>query len=645
MRRELLIASALAILTLGVYWPVGTHEFILFDDPEFIAHNPHVRAGLTWETVKYAFTASVAGNWHPVTTLSHALDCQVFGVDSGAHHLANAAFHTANALLLFFLLQSMSGATWRSAIVAGLFALHPLRVESVAWIAERKDVLSGFFFMLTLLAYTKYARAKSRKAGIQRNNHPQHAPRRIALWYALSLCLFALGLMSKPMLVTVPFVLFLLDYWPLHRFELSTLHSALCSFGRLFLEKIPFLVLSVVACAITLRIQEVSHMVRTSSEIGLITRLGTAIVSYFHYLAKTFWPNDLAMLYPHPGLHYPVRYEWPVWEVVTIALLLLAISALCICQIRRRPWLAFGWCWYLGTLVPVIGLIQVGEQAFADRYTYLPLIGPVLVLVWGVAEWWRTWASRKVLLAVPVFASTAACILLTSGQLHYWQNTVTLLEHTAAVTPDNPAVQYCLGCGLWFGGHPQQAAARFRAALAIEPRMAQAHCALGGLLKDGEHWQAAAEQFQATIRWGTNAYPAHLGLAMVLPHLGRNRQAIPHMDEVLRLQPKPPIDLLNDFAWSLATSEQAEARDGAAAVRFAEKACELTENRLPVTIGTLAAAYAEAGRFQDAVAAAERAIALAATSNQNELVEKNRQLLEWYRTEKAYHEVNQKPRQ
>jgi hypothetical protein len=433
MRRVSSIGLVLVALVLAVYWPVRHYDFLCYDDPEYLTDKPLVKAGLTWPSIRYALTTSVVGNWHPVTTLSHILDCQVFGVNPGPMHLVNAAFHAVNALLLFLVLRRMTGALWRSAIVAAFFALHPLRVESVAWISERKDVLSAFFFLLTIWAYVRYVEVQSPKPKVQslkskvqsreaegQSREPSpcitdhtsrithHASRityHVSRYYLLCLLFFALGLMSKPMLVTLPFVLLLLDYWPLQRLRLPTLipqpstrsappsRPQLSAFNRqpstltaLLREKAPFFALAAVFSGLTLFVQSRAGANVLNASFTLEDRVSNALVSYVRYLGNMFWPTDLAAIYPHPASHYYLRDQWPGWEICAAGLLLLAVSALCLCQVRRRPYLAVGWFWYLGMLVPVIGLIQAGEQAMADRYTYLPLIGPVLSLVWFLSE-------------------------------------------------------------------------------------------------------------------------------------------------------------------------------------------------------------------------------------------------------------------
>ena len=736
MRRVSSICLVLAALVLAVYWPVGHFAFIDYDDPAFITGNPQVRVGVTWSSVRYALAQSVVGNWHPVTTLSHILDCQIFGVHPGPMHFVNAAFHAANALLLFLVLRRMTGAIWRSAIVAAFFALHPLRVESVAWISERKDVLSAFFFLLTIWAYVRYVQVQSLESRVQpaatarqRGESPKskaQSQRSVvsSQWsvvrgpwsvvrgrwsvargpWSLSLLFFTLGLMSKPMLITLPFVLLLLDYWPLGRIaewglrsaesrdtrhaSRFTFHASRFTLVPLLVEKLPFFALAAIFSVVTLVIQTRVGATAVNARFTLADRVGNALVSYVKYLGKTFWPTDLAIIYPHPGLHFPFSDQWPEWQLSATALVLVAISALCLCEVRRRPYLAVGWFWYLGMMVPVIGLIQVGEQAMADRYTYLPLIGPVLSLVWLLSELAcsRTDAARSKAreprgvcqsrgalelrhklperqstgalqnpaenltvfaedsrssingaLAALTLLALSACAVLTRHQLQYWRDTVTLFEHAVEITADNPGAQFCLGIGLEKEGQLDRAMVHYRVAVAICPTCLEAHSNMGHLLRTRGKLQEAIVQYLAAIRSKPDDLPSHLNLAGTLLESGQTREAVPRFEEALQIDPDS-IEALNNLAWILAASGDPGIRNGARAVEYGERACRLTESKQTIMVGTLAAAYAEAGRFADAIATAEKACALAAQNGELALLEKNRQLLELYRAGKPYRE-------
>src|ERR1035441_3691684 len=372
MRREAIICLGLAAITVALYWPVHRHDFINFDDRDYVTENPTVRAGITWPGVRWAFGDSHASNWHPLTWLSHMLDCQVFGLKPGAHHLVSLGFHIASTLLLFLALNQMTRAAWRSALVAALFAWHPLHVESVAWVAERKDVLSAFFFMLTLWAYGRYGAVQSLKSKVQSQGEEVQGPKpkvqsqgtrttqHATRFYLLALSFFALGLMCKPMLVTLPFVLLLLDYWPLRRFELKTLDFRLKTLLPLLLEKAPFFALALAAGIVTLLAQQAATQSLEQWPLG--SRLANALTSYSAYLGKMVWPKNLSVFYPHVPI--------PAWQMALSAILLTCLTVLCVRQARSRPWLLVGWLWFGVMLLPVIGL--AGRLAIHGRPLYLP---------------------------------------------------------------------------------------------------------------------------------------------------------------------------------------------------------------------------------------------------------------------------------
>ncbi len=631
-RRELLVCALLAALTLGVYWPVGHYDFIQYDDPKFITENPQIQKGLSWPGLVYAFTQPAVGNWHPVTVLSHMLDCQLFGTQPGPQHLVNVALHTLNAALLFLFLRSFTGAFWRSALVAGFFALHPLRVESVAWISERKDVLSGCFFLLSLWAWVKARRLRAADQG-SASQSAAGLFRSRAFW--LSLVFFALGLMSKPMIVTLPLVLLLLEFWSSGRLDP----------GPLLLRLAPFMALSAADCVITLLVQKSVGAMEVVRYLTFEDQLGNAVVSYVRYLGKLFWPSQLSIIYPHPANGYPLNDAWPWWQVAAAALLLLAISALCLRWARARPYLPVGWFWYLVMMLPVIGLVQVGEQAMADRYTYLPAIGILIALVWGGYELalalsgaQTTGAARLVPIAGALsIALLVALSVCSRVQVGYWQNTVSLFDHALAVTPDNPSAHFALGTGLEQVGRPLPAMTHYRVALAIDGRCWKAHYNLGQMHSKAGKYETAAVNYTAAERINPNESAIRLNLANTLHRLGRAREAIAEFEEALRLAPDS-TEGLNNLAWLLATTPDAGLRDGARAVNLAERACALSEYHQPVMIGTLAAAYAEAGRFPDAIAAAEKACAVASAAGESATVSKNQELLELYRAGRPYRE-------
>jgi hypothetical protein len=415
--RYVFICAALSVLTLAIYYQVHTFDFVSYDDPNYVYRNLHVQAGITVGSVDWALTAGRSANWHPLTWLSHTLDWQLFGANAGGPHTVNLIFHIANTLLLFLVLTRMTNALWQSAFVAALFALHPLHVESVAWVSERKDVLSTFFWMLTMWAYLWYVR----KPGAAR--------------YLLALLMFALGLTAKPMLVTLPFVLLLLDYWPLERIgakqQKTQGRERRRTFYRLVYEKVPFTVLSAASSIITFVVQQGRDAMVPLSDLPLKYRIGNAFISYAEYIEKMFWPSGLAVFYRHPGRNISIAYA-------AIAALLLAAATILILRLsRNRRYLITGWFWYLGTLVPVIGLVQVGVQGLADRYTYVPLIGLFIMIAWGVPDLLAKLRYRKTILACAAILTVAGMSLCTYVQLGYWKNTLTLFEHALTVTKKN----------------------------------------------------------------------------------------------------------------------------------------------------------------------------------------------------------------
>jgi len=548
---SLWISIFLVAATLLVYWPVTHYEFVNYDDTDFVTANPRVQAGLTIAGFKWVWHSEVARNWHPITMLSHMLDCQLFGVKAGPHHLVNLLFHVANTLLLFHLLKLMTGAVWRSAFIAALFALHPLHVESVAWIAERKDVLSTFFWFLTLWAYVRYVHELGRKAAKHK------------MFYVLALVFCALGLMSKPMLVTVPFVLLLLDFWPLSRMK-SSLSV------RLVWEKIPFLLMSTALCVVTFLIQKHGGAMLTGANLPIASRVENALISYGRYIGKMFWPWHLAGLYLRSG-------EWPMWQAALAALALLLVSILVIAQRRRRPWLAMGWFWYLGTLVPVIGLVQVGMQSMADRFTYVPLLGLFIIVTWGACELAHVWRLPEFAPAAAAIVVLTACMVLTARQVLFWRDSETLFKRMIAANRNNYMAHYNLGNLYSREKKLDEAEANYEMALEEEPNYADAHNNFAGLLLDQKRYDAALQHYAdairinpkylyyfnyanaladaASARHDTNEFAeavraygqalklnpgssdAHNNLGMTWEEQGREDDAVVEFREALRLQP------------------------------------------------------------------------------------------------------------
>jgi protein O-mannosyl-transferase len=446
-KRTLILGLLLAMLTLALYNPVSHFQFLNFDDDEYVTNNLHVQAGLNWDTVSWAFRSTEAVNWHPLTWISHAVDCQLFHLNPAGHHYVNVLLHACNVVLLFLLLQRGTGRTWRSLTVAALFAVHPINVESVAWVAERKNVLCTLFFLLALGAYGWYVR----KPALKR--------------YLVVVLLFALGLMSKPMVITLPFVLLLLDYWPLRRMNFSDAgeseskipHKA---FSWLLLEKIPLLALSAASAIVTMMVQSNGNAVK--SDFSLPVRLGNAIASYGLYVLKAVWPLPLAAFYPHE------RALISGWTVVVSAIFLVAVTV-GVLKLRGNRYLSVGWLWFLGTLVPVIGLVQVGGQAMADRYAYIPFIGLLVAFIWGVADWAGARKISTIALAAGGFAFVFAFSAITRVQESYWHDSVSLWSHTIAVTGPNFVAQDNLGVALVSLGKVDEANPHFQAAVQINP--------------------------------------------------------------------------------------------------------------------------------------------------------------------------------
>ena len=506
---------ALVLLTLAAYWPALHCDFQYYhDDEHYITSNDHVSGGLTGPAILWAFTSVHAYNWHPLTWLSHMLDCQFYGLNPAGHHLTSVLLHIANALLLLLLLRCMTEQFWLSALVAALFALHPLHVESVAWISERKDVLSTFFGLLTLCAYVRYVE-QSKVTGGPATHPGSRFTFRVSRFYLLSLCLFACSLMSKAMLVTFPFVLLLLDYWPLNRFQTTKVPLRSAPFSLhppsfILLEKLPFLILALAASVATYLVQQRSGAVQSLDTYSVSLRLATAIMAYAEYVLKTFWPANLAALYPHPAA------GWAASKVVAGAALLMAASAVAFRS--RRPYLLVGWLWYLGTLLPVIGLVQVGSQAYADRYTYLPVIGLFIALAWSLGQWATTPRSgsapslravvrenstlpRRLAAVLAAAALLLALTVCTRLQARYWKDSPTLFEHAIQVVDSNYLAEHELGMGLARDGRLSEALVHLRKAAAANPGWVQARYNLACLLYfQGDYAQAADELTEALQR-------------------------------------------------------------------------------------------------------------------------------------------------
>jgi tetratricopeptide (TPR) repeat protein len=693
-RRQVLgVCFFLVVITWLVFGQTVRYDFVNYDDNEYVYANPAITSGLTPHGIIYAFSGSHARNWHPLTTLSHMLDCQLWGVRAGGHHFTNIVLHTIAIVLLFLVLKQLTGAIWQSAFVAALFAIHPLHVESVAWISERKDVLSAVFFMLTLGAYVRYIRSPS-----------------FGRYLTMSI-LFALGLMSKSMLVTVPFVLLLLDYWPLNRFTKR-------SSRQLILEKVPLLALSAAAGVATLLVQRSSLAV--VEQLPLVSRIGNGLVSCVIYVKQMIWPVGLAVFYPHPG------DQLPVWEISLAIVLLAMVSAGAIALRRKSPYVITGWFWYLVMLLPVIGLIQVGSQGHADRYTYLPQIGLYVLLVWGITDICRASVSdanrketafRRNALQFRILGAVAGVAVIAlawcaHGQASYWRNGESLWGHALAVTSGNFMAHDGLGEQLAKRGRLDEAIDHFQTALNIAPGYreietnlslaltkkgrtdeaithlqalvkeypndAQAQYNLGNALRKKGDSQGAIAAYEKTLSIQARDPAAHYDLGIALDQNGQIDEAIAHYREAVREQPNYPeayyllgndllqkghvddaiaayeqalksrpaypaaennigfalfqkgrpsegiahwqnalaaepdsVDSLNNLAWVLATFPETWIRNGGQALALAKRANQLSGDKNPAILRTLAAAYAENSRFTEARVIAERGFQLA----------------------------------
>jgi tetratricopeptide (TPR) repeat protein len=763
VRREWWIGLLLAVVTLAVYWPVRTCDFLDFDDDYYVTQNAHVQLGLTGEALRWAFTTGWQGNWHPLTWISHIIDYRVYGSNATGHHFTSLLLHAANSVLLFGVLRLMTGAVWRSALVAGLFAWHPMHVESVAWVAERKDVLSTFFGLLALGMYGRYAAIQNYKLEIQNEGTEAKAGSGALWYYGAAVVFYGMSLMSKSMLVTLPFVMLLLDYWPLRRSEKWRVMSggpsaevgqtagvtgvverapinatgirrwSAGAWGGLILEKAPFFGLAAGCCVVTMLLQRHAGAVASEFWLPMDARMMNAVAAYLGYTAKLLWPQGLCILYPMP-------HEWPMRLMLPGVLYLICGAVLVVKWGRALPYLAVGWLWFIGTLVPVIGLVQVGNQYMADRYSYIPSVGLFVAVAWGLGDLATRVSAAKPVLAVLACGCLGLCLWRTHVQLQYWRDSVTVFEHTVSVTKNNPVALCNLAVALTAQGKFEEAIARAQEAQEIDPRVTSAEAAMA-YAYSGEHkMSAAAEHYRKALaldpgftsamnnlalilstdpdaanRDGAEAVrlaegacdrsdhiePLFLGtLATAYAEVGRFDDAIaannracemaeaagkydlatafrsrshyyathkpfrnevdPAVDEckaameaeargesaaalqdyrkALEINPDL-VPALNNLAWDLATDADGRKRDGAEAVRLAERACELTGRHEPYYIGTLAAAYAEAGRFNEAVAAGNEARRLYLAAGRKDMAETNRIFAQEYQAHRAYHEA------
>ena len=645
MSRPRLITLLLAFATLVVFLPAGSYQFVNYDDTDYVTENPFVKNGLNGTDIKWAFTAFHAGNWHPLTWISHMADCQFFGLNAGAHHFVSVLFHAMNAALLFTLLLRLTGKIWPCAFIAALFAWHPLHVESVAWISERKDVLSTFFALLALLSYAKYVEAS-------KVQNPKSK-----VYFAWSLLAFALGLLAKPMLVTLPFVLLLLDFWPLERFSFSAFRFSLLS------EKIPFFLLTAISCVVTFLAQRQGEAVVSLAKVSLRYRLENAPIAVVDYLLKLFWPADLCAI-------YPMLEKIPALQVTVSVAALIFISAAAWRWRNSKPYFLIGWLWFLGTLVPVIGLVQVGGAAMADRYTYIPSIGFFMAVVFLARDFAMRFQIPKFAVATASILLLAGCIFATEKQLRFWRDSETLFRRTLAVTQNNDIALVNLGVALEAQNRLDEALAVYRQAAKLETGRYQLHNNLGSILdKLGRHAESLAEyreairlrpdnhflhnaaggelaalgnfaealkEFNEAERLNPNYAQPHAETAKVFLLQGRDIEAVDELRAALRGEPDN-FQILAYTAHVLAANQNAATRDGRSALVLAIKANNLTGGSQPVVFDVLGMACAETGDFTNAQSAAQTALDLANAAQMKNL-DPIRQRIELYKNHQPWRE-------
>jgi Tfp pilus assembly protein PilF len=571
------------LLTWAVFGQTLRHDFVNYDDPQYVYQNTRITNGLNVAGIAWAFTHIHAENWHPLTTITHMLDCQLYGLRAGGHHSTNVLLHTIGVILLFIVLREMTGVFWQSAFVAAVFATHPLHVESVAWIAERKDVLSGVFFMLTLLAYLRYTRAPSSGR------------------YLLVAVVVALGLMSKPMLVTLPFLLLLLDYWPLGRFQAIETGGGR-QLSQLIVEKVPLIALSAVSSIVTFLAQR--GAIGWTEQLPVLARISNAIVTYVVYIWQMLWPAKLAVFYPHP------ENRLPMWAISLALVVVVGITIATFVLQKRAPYLIVSWLWYLGMLVPVIGLVQVGWQGHADRYTYLPQIGLYIAVTWAVTDLTRSRRSQR--LALGVAAVVVLGILTWSSRLQasYWRDSETLFTHALAVTSNNDVALNNLGIIFLDKGQLDEAISQLQAAIDLRPENGPAHDNLAKTLLRKGRLPEAMVHYRKFLEIEPGNVEARNTLGTALIQQGRVSEAIAQWREVLAIEPDNG-NAASNLAWVFATCPEDSIRNGTRAVELAEKAMRISGGKIAMIYKVLAAAYAENGRFSDAIETARRGGALA----------------------------------
>ncbi|MEN6405077.1 MAG: tetratricopeptide repeat protein [Thermoguttaceae bacterium] len=646
------VCGLAAIVVLAVFAPTLRHSFVNFDDDRYVYENPPVAQGLSASGTCWALTASHAANWHPITWLSHMADCQIYGLRPWGHHGTNVLLHAATAVMLLLAFQRMTGAVWPSALAALLFAVHPLRVESVAWVAERKDILGGLFFAMTLWAYAGYARREF------------SWPR-----YLSVVVLFALGLMSKPTLVTLPLVLLLLDVWPLGRLGKSWpgVSNARSLTFHPILEKLPLFGLTLLSCLVTLWAQRSATASFDAVPVG--ARLANAVVAYATYLREFFYPVGLAVFYPYaPSDLTPGR-------VGAAATLLVAATVAAVAVRRRAPYATVGWFWFLVVMTPMIGLVQVGSQAMADRYTYLSQIGLAMALAWGIWETWQAYPNVRLVLQSAAIAWVVVLAACAWRQTSFWQDSETLWRRALACAPDNAFARNNLGLALLSQGRRDEAIGQFEAALKLSDRLAEAHCNLaiaraqqgqfdkaiaeyraaiaadpnqfkalnnlGSLLAQRGQWDEAVACFQRAVAVRPDYAGAHRNLGLIFRQQRRYGDAVGPWREAVRLDPTDPATV-RQLVLLLAVCPDAAVRNGAEAVQVAQRAVERSRQRSPIALETLALALAAVGRSDEAAQAVEQAIALAAEQGDAAMADSLRAKWKIGRTNAADHEAHGK---
>ncbi len=685
----LLITVILVFATLVAYEPIRHNGFVNYDDDKYITKNPDVTGGITQQSLEQAFTKPHYFMWHPLTTISHMLDYQFFGLNPAGHHFVSVVLHIVNTLLLFWILKNITGAIWPSAFVAAVFALHPLQVESVAWAAERKTVLSGLLWLLTMAAYVRY----TRQPGFLR--------------YLLVLLVFGLCIMTKPVVVTLPFVLLLLDYWPLERFRwgqkgktaaktTSNQKSAIW----LIAEKAPLLAMSAILAVITINMQHLGGVVQTLEKEPIDYRIANMFLSYIRYIGKVIWPSSLAVCYPYTFV--PLSNFW----VLMCAILFIVLIVVIVCYIsRRKKYAAVGWLWYIGTLVPMIGLVQAGGQSMANRYMYISMLGLLIISAWAAKDFITGRLRLKIVAAILAVVLLSALVVLTRIQVSHWQNSMTLYEYALKVTQNNALVENNYGSALFEAGRLDEAISHLNKALSIVPKMAEAEDNLGRVyLKQGKGDKAVA-CFKKVIEKNRASAEAYVNMASALGIQKKYDEALKYLKKAMGLAPDTPdihnkmgiallatgrpdeaithfklalqksaipeevysnlgsayiqvgkydlaienlskaieikpnnIGALNNLAWILAIVNDVSIRDANRAIEYAQRACELTGNEEAGLLDTLGAAYASAGKFAEAKATAEKALNIAKSSGREDLAGKIQKRIKLYEAGQPYRE-------